>query len=232
MNALQEIKESLLHLLFPHVCAGCGSDHVDIKNFICMRCMHELPFTGFEKVTDNPVEKIFWGRLPIVSATAQFYFTKDSVIQRLMHQFKYKGSKDIGYQLGKMMAESLAGKNRFNIDALVPMPLFPSREKKRGYNQATLICRGMGEVLGVPILDKVITRPEHTETQTKKSRVERWKNIDGKFYLADPESIKYKHLLLVDDVITTGATLESCGQELLKGENTRLSVAALCFASH
>ena len=130
------------------------------------------------------------------------------------------------------MGNAIKKAARFNeIQALVPLPLFPSKEKKRGYNQATVLCEGMAEVLSVPVLNKVITRPQHTETQTKKGRIERWKNIEGKFQLIDPQAIQNKHLLLVDDVITTGATLEACGNELLNAPNVDLSIATLCVAS-
>ena len=130
------------------------------------------------------------------------------------------------------MGNALKNALRFNeIEALVPLPLFPSKEKKRGYNQATILCEGIAEVLLLPILNKVITRPQHTETQTQKGRIERWKNIEGKFQLVDPQAIQNKHLLLVDDVVTTGATLEACGNELLKAGNIKISIATLCMAS-
>jgi ComF family protein len=149
-----------------------------------------------------------------------------------MHQLKYKGNKDLGLQLGRLMGNALKNAARFNeIEVLVPLPLFPSKEKKRGYNQAMVLCEGMAEILSIPILDKVITRPQHTETQTQKGRIERWKNIEGKFQLIDPQAIQNKHLLLVDDVVTTGATLEACGNELLIAKNVKLSVATLCIAS-
>jgi ComF family protein len=149
-----------------------------------------------------------------------------------MHQLKYKGNKDLGLQLGRLMGNALKNASRFNeIEALVPLPLFPSKEKRRGYNQATVLCEGMAEILSIPILNKVITRPQHTETQTKKGRIERWKNIEGKFQLVDPVAIQNKHLLLVDDIVTTGATLEACGNELLIAKNVKLSVATLCMAS-
>ncbi len=196
-----------------------------------MRCMAVLPETGFECHPGNPVEKIFLGRLPLAGASAQFYFTKESLIQHLMHQFKYKGNRDLGLQLGRMMGEQLLNSGRFGVDALVPLPLFPAREKRRGYNQATVLCEGIAGVMRVPVLHKLITRPQHTETQTKKGRIERWKNMEGKFVLKDPSAIRNKHLLLVDDVVTTGATLEACGNELLQAENLRLSIACLCVAT-
>lgn len=231
MVALKEIKNSFLHLLFPHVCTGCGSDILSENNDLCLRCIHSMPETNFELYPNNPVEKLFWGRLPLAGATAQFYFTKESLMQDLMHRFKYKSNKDLGFQLGKIMGEQIRRSGRFEADALIPLPLFPAKEKRRGYNQATILCEGMAEAMNIPVLDKIITRPQHTETQTKKGRIERWKNMEGKFVLTDAAAVKNKHLLLVDDVITTGATLEACGNELLKAENVKLSVVTLCVAS-
>jgi ComF family protein len=232
MLQLKEIKDSFLHLLFPHVCAGCGSDILNRETMLCMRCTNDLPETNFEWHPNNPVEKIFWGRLPLVSATAQYYFTKESLMQHLMHQFKYKGNKELGQQLGRFMGEQLLRSGRFvSVNALIPLPLFPSKEKRRGYNQATVLCRGMAESMRIPVLEKIIIRPHHTETQTKKGRIERWKNMEGKFILSDPAAVINKHVLLVDDVITTGATLEASGTALLQADNVQLSVAALCMAS-
>jgi ComF family protein len=233
MIDFKEVKTSFLHLLFPHVCNGCGSDILNEENMLCMRCISELPETNFHMHPDNPVEKIFWGRLPLVSATAQYYFSKETRMQHLMHQFKYKSNKDLGKQLGYLMGNDLLLSDRFkNIDALIPLPLFAIKEKRRGYNQATVLCEGIAEIMKVEILKDVIVRTQHTETQTKKGRVERWENIEGKFELVKPEKIQNKNILLVDDVITTGATLEACGQELIKTNNVGLSVATLCFASH
>ncbi|HWR33886.1 MAG TPA: phosphoribosyltransferase family protein [Chitinophagaceae bacterium] len=232
MVTLKEIKNAVLHLLFPHVCAGCGSDILNVESSLCMKCIDAMPETNFELHANNPVEKSFWGRLPLVNATAQFYFTKESLMQHLMHQFKYKSNRDLGIQLGRIMGDQLSRSDRFSdIDALVPLPLFPAKEKRRGYNQATVLCQGMAESMKIPVLDKSVIRPQHTETQTKKGRIERWRNMEGKFVLSDADPIRNKHLLLIDDVVTTGATLEACGNELLKAENVKLSVACLCIAS-
>lgn len=233
MQLLKEIKNSLLHLAFPHVCEGCGNDILDADQLLCLRCLTSLPQTNYHLHAGNPVEKLFWGRMPVTNATAQFYFTKESMMQHLMHQFKYKGNKEVGLYLGKLVGNSLAATNRFTfIDALIPLPLFPSKEHKRGYNQATILCEGIATVLNKPVLKNVIIRKTATETQTKKTRVERWQNIEGKFELIKPEAIEGKHVLLVDDVITTGATLEACGSELLKAKNLQLSVATLCYSMH
>jgi ComF family protein len=231
MIDFKEIKNSVLHLLFPHVCSGCGSDTLSEESMLCMRCISEMPETNFHRYDSNPVEKIFWGRLPVVSATAQYFFTKESLMQYLMHQLKYKGNKELGKQLGRLMGNDLKQTDRFNnIDALIPLPLFSAKEKRRGYNQATILCEGIAEVMNKEILKDVVVRVQHTETQTKKGRMERWQNMEGKFEMIKPEKIAHKHVLLIDDVITTGATLEACGQELMRTNNAKLSIAALCYA--
>lgn len=228
MTTLQTVREALLHLFFPHTCSGCGNDSVPTHQSLCMRCLCDLPETGFAPHPENPVEKIFAGRLPVQAATSQYYFTKDSLMQRLMHALKYKGDQQLGFQLGLLMGEQLAASSRFETDALVPLPLFAAREKKRGYNQAAVLCRGMSVALQVPVLDKLVIRAAATATQTNKRRIERWTNMEGKFQVTDKTGAEGKRLLLVDDVITTGATLEACGQALLEIPGCTLYIASLC----
>ena len=175
---------------------------------------------------------MFWGRSFIENATAQFYFTKESLMQRLLHLFKYKKDKSLGLQLGRIVGEQLMKSNRFRPDALVPMPLFPAKEKKRGYNQATILCEGISEFMKIPVLKHVVNRIQDTDTQTKKGRIERWRNMEGKFSLTRTPFPEHKHLLLVDDVVTTGATLEACTNELISAGNIRVSICTLCVASH
>lgn len=136
----------------------------------------------------------------------------------------------MGLQLGRLMGDSLKAANWSFIDALVPLPLFPDKEKQRGYNQAAVLCEGIAEKLQLPVINDAVTRPAFTETQTRKTRIERWQNMEGRFELSRPELVQHKHLLLVDDVITTGATLEACGMELLKGHDVQLSIASLSYA--
>jgi len=153
-------------------------------------------------------------------------------MQHLMHELKYKGNKELGLQMGRLIGNDLQQTHRFcYVDALIPLPLFPAREKRRGYNQATILCEGIAQVLNVEVLRDVVVRTKHTATQTKKGRMERWQNMEGKFELLNPQRIQDKHVLLVDDVVTTGATLEACGHELIAVNNTRLSIATLCYAS-
>lgn len=230
---LKEIKNSLLHLAYPHVCEGCGSDILQADHLLCLHCLSSLPETNFHVHGNNPIEKKFWGRMPVVHATAQYYFTKESMIQHLMHSFKYKGNKELGIYLGRWMGHAFTSSNRFNdIDAIIPLPLHPSKEHRRGFNQAAVLCEGISSVLNKPVLKNIVLKTESTESQTKKNRIERWQNIEGKFELKNAKAIVGKHVLLIDDVITTGATLEACGQEILQAENVRLSVATLCFSFH
>lgn len=232
MSIFSEIKESILHLLFPHVCAGCGSDVLDTNNTLCIKCIETLPETNFEKHANNPVEKLFWGRISVAAATAQYYFTKESLLQTLMHQFKYKGNKDLGLQLGTLMGDQIVNSSLYKtVDALIPLPLFEKKERRRGYNQAEVLCNGMASIMKVPVWNSVIKRPQHTDTQTRKGRVERWQNMEGKFMLTNPNIVKDKHILLVDDVVTTGATLEACASELLKVDGLTISIACFCTAS-
>jgi len=228
---IKDIKESLLYYFFPHCCAGCGSDLLNKESELCLHCLHDLPHTHFEKYGGNPVEKMFRGRINIEYGSASFYFSKDSPVQHILHQLKYKGNLKLGIQSGRIMGTLIKQAARTMPDVLVPLPLYPKKEKQRGYNQSILLCKGIAEVLALPVIDKAVIRPHHTETQTKKGRIDRWLNMEGKFLLKHPSMIKNKHVLLVDDVITTGATLEACGEEILKAEGALLSVASFAVAN-
>jgi len=205
---------------------------VNEKNLLCLKCVNELPQTNFAQHANNPVERIFLGRLPLSFAHSEFFFTKDSLIQHLIHQLKYKNNKEIGFYLGECMGKSLLNSNRCNnIDYLIPLPLFADKEHKRGYNQATILCSGISSVTNISINTKTVFRQRFTETQTKKHRAERWQNVEGSFIIKNKELLNAKHVLLIDDVVTTGATLESCGRTILSETNARLSIATLAFAT-
>lgn len=222
--------QSLLHLFLPHHCAGCGSDIISQQQVLCMHCMDRLPVTDFHLHANNPVEKIFWGRIPVTNGASYLYFVKDSLLQHIVHQLKYKGHKELGLFIGRKMGEALLQTNRFtDIDVLVPLPLFAARERKRGYNQAFILCQGMAEVLKLPVLKNAVNRRSFSDTQTHKNRIQRWQNMQGKFALQQADAIAGKHILLVDDVITTGATLEACAQELLTAHGTRLSIMTMAY---
>lgn len=232
MKFLQEVIESVFHLAFPHVCAGCCSDVLDEKDPVCLRCQASLPSTDFHLYPDNAVEKIFWGRLEISQACALYYFSKESLMQRLMHEFKYRGNKDLGFYLGRQIGHALHSSGRFRSpDLLLPLPLFRDKEKKRGFNQAAILAEGISSVLMIPVETDLIIRTTDTESQTRKGRRERWQNMEGRFRVTDQKALEGKHVLLIDDVITTGATLEACGRALTAVPGLRLSITALCFSS-
>lgn len=231
MQVLKTLLGNTLHLFYPHVCTGCGSDLLAENNLLCLRCINELPNTNFAIHPGNPIEKIFWGRIPVTAAHSQFYFSKESLIQHLIHQLKYKNHMAIGFYMGELMGKSLLQSGRFNtIDYLVPLPLYSDKEKKRGYNQATIICNGVSAAMQVPVLTGNVSRQRFTATQTRKHRTERWKNVEGSFIINNPDALMGKRILLVDDVITTGATLEACGSILTQIEGLQLYIASLAHA--
>jgi len=232
MKLLKNIFSDTLHLFYPHVCNGCGSDILSEENLLCLKCINSLPHTHFAQHANNIIEKIFWGRIALAAAHSEFYFAKESLIQELIHQLKYKNNQAIGIYLGALMGTNLLNSNRFNkIDALIPLPLYPGKERKRGYNQATVICKGMSSVMNIPVLTGNVVRRNFTETQTRKHRTERWDNVAESFLIKNEKVLIGKQLLLVDDVITTGATLEAAGNVILKVKDVSLSIAALAFAT-
>jgi ComF family protein len=187
-----------------------------------------MPLTRFEFFSSNPIEKIFWGRAEVEAAAAHLYFTSGSLVQHSLHLLKYKARKEIGIYLGQQMGASLKNSARFiDCEVIIPLPLFPAREKKRGYNQATLIAKGISKQLKIPVINDAVSRIKKTETQTHKSRIQRWKNMESTFEIRDRHKISGKHVLLVDDVITTGASLEACAQVLLDIPGVRVSIACL-----
>ena len=222
--------DNFLHLFYPHNCEGCGTDILNDAHFICARCLHQLPDTQFFLMPANPVEKIFYGRIPVTVGAAAFYFTKHSLIQHLMVQLKYKGNKEAGLFLGRMMGHLLKKAERFqDIDCLVPLPLNEKKEHARGYNQALVICRGITEIWHKPIEENCVIRQKFTETQTHQNRSSRWQNMEAVFSVTDISRLQNKHILLIDDVITTGATLEACGEALLTVDGLRLGIAAAAY---
>ena len=221
---------SFLDLFFPHSCAGCGSDIVQPDEVLCANCMAHLPFTGFIERADNPVEKIFYGRLPLAAAGSAFYFTRPSLLQQLLLALKYRQHQQAGIWLGRLLGRLLKASGRFSaIDAIVPVPLHRARARKRGYNQAELLAQGISAILQQPVITDVLVRQALTATQTHKGRTERLENLHNAFVLRDAIPLAGKHVLLIDDVITTGATLEACGQTLLRASPASLSVGTVAY---
>lgn len=229
--SLQSLFYDTIQLCFPHHCCGCNSDVIDKDDIICAKCVHELPLTEFENQAGNAVEKIFTGRGKIDSGFSLLYFTKGKIVQHMLHELKYKQNTAVGKYFGECMGRALKRSERFQkIDALIPLPLYAHKEKKRGYNQAAIICRGIEGETELKTILKNVLRLRATETQTRKHRAERWQNVEGSFAVRNPGELEGKHLLLVDDVLTTGATLEACAEVLLQIPGVKVSVATVAIA--
>ena len=231
MSYLYDLLDDFISLLFPRLCYGCGNHLLRNETLICTECYVVIPRTNYHLSGDNPVAQLFWGRCMIENAAAFSFYTRGSRIRKLIHNLKYKGIKEIGFELGKIYALSLkSSKFVQGIDLIIPVPLHPSKKRKRGFNQSDCISIGVSEVTGIPVDNLSLIRTTFTGTQTRKSRYERWTNVEGIFRVPDHEKLKGKHILLVDDVITTGSTIEACTNEILKIEGTKVSVIALAFA--
>ncbi|MFM7222803.1 MAG: ComF family protein [Bacteroidota bacterium] len=230
LHPLIRAARSVTDLFLPLCCPGCRSTPLNPNEFLCMDCRTTLPFTRFEVLRSNSVEKLFWGRLPFSFASTTMYFIDHSPFQHIVHAIKYQHHTSLARCMGNLMGHRLCDpRMQHPIDLLIPMPLHRSKEKKRGYNQAELLCTGLSEATGIPIGNTCIQRNLKTATQTKKSRTERWDNVRTAFPVDVPERFSNKHLLLVDDVITTGASLEACGQTALLHGAASVSFAGLAF---
>ncbi len=220
-----------INLFYPGTCAACGDSLVNEEKIICTYCYLKLPRTNFCNSIDNPVDRIFWGRVNLITATSFLFFNKGSRVQKLLHQLKYNGNKKIAIYLGELFGQELNRVATYNdIDLIIPVPLHPRKRKKRGFNQSELIAIGIGTTMGITYSSHYLIRTEFTSTQTNKTRYLRWKNVNGKFSILRTDELVGKHVLLVDDVLTTGATIEACAQELLKIPNIKISVATLAYA--
>ncbi|MBI9035628.1 MAG: ComF family protein [Bacteroidales bacterium] len=220
--------KDLIYLLYPDVCSCCGNSLVNQEDHICTNCLIHLPKTNFHKYEDNPLNRIFYGRVPLFSAASYLHYSKKGRVQRLIHQFKYKGERELGQILGRYYGRELIESPLFNTcSGIIPVPLHENKLRKRGFNQSELIARGLSESMNIPVISDNLFRQSYTPTQTRKSKFERWKNVEETFVLKNPDALTNQHLLLVDDVITTGATIEACASSLLKVNNVNVSVISL-----
>jgi ComF family protein len=231
MSYLYDLWDDVISLLFPRLCYACGENLLRNERLICTKCYILIPRTNYHLQEDNPVARLFWGRCKIERAAAFSFYNKDSRIRKLIHNLKYKGIKEVGFELGKIYGQSLSGSDFLKgIDMIIPVPLHPSKKRVRGFNQSEIISDGFSEATGLPLCSAILERTSRSGTQTKKSRYDRWVNVEGIFNVSDRSKLDGKHILVVDDVITTGSTLESCAIELLKSEGVKVSVAALAVA--
>ena len=223
--------DAFLHLFFPNICVCCQSEVPPQGHPLCVHCRHRLPETDYFNHAENGFTDRFWGRIPLVGGAAAYYFRKGSRIQELMHAFKYQNRPDIGQFMGEQIGLEVKGNPNFEgLDLILPVPLHPKKQRKRGYNQSAAFGAGLSAQLGIPCISSALTRAVHTASQTKKDRFERIRNMQNTFVVRQPKRLEHKHILLVDDVLTTGATLEACALALLEAVEVRISMLTIAIA--
>jgi ComF family protein len=230
-KAISIMWSDFVSLLFPQLCVSCSDALVKGEEILCLKCLSDLPLTGYESYSDNPVAKIFWGRADVEFATAFCFFEKGNKIQVLLHKLKYKGDRGVGIFLGKLFGAELLDKSVFeDIDLIIPVPLHSRKKRIRGFNQSEEIAKGISEVLNKELNASNLLRIQNTESQTRKSRFVRWENVETAFEVKQPEIFIGKHILLIDDVVTTGATLEACCLAFSGIEEVKISIATVACA--
>lgn len=229
ITQITKITRSLTHLFYPQLCEVCNKPLLQQEHTLCIGCEHQLPYTLYHSIEHNETALRLAGRFPFTHATSLAYFNEETILQQLLHRLKYKERQGIGLFLGKHLGEALKPLG-WQLDAIIPVPLHKKKQAKRGFNQSELIAEGIGEVLSIPVWTQVLERVKNTTTQTNKSRQERMDNVKDAFKMKGEKSLMNKHILLIDDVLTTGATLESCANELLSVNSVKVSVATVGIA--
>jgi ComF family protein len=224
----------LLEYIAPRFCLVCKRRLAPTEQIICAACNAHMPRTAFQyHAADNTLVRLFWGIIPIERAAALFFYQAHSATAAILYDLKYHDQSDIGTEMGRMMAREFSETEFFNhIDIIIPVPLARKRQRQRGYNQSQELAKGISSITHIPVENKVVRRNRFEKSQTNMKLWERQENVKDVFELMRPEAIRGKHVLLVDDVITTGATMTSCGQELLKAGNVKLSLLSLAFAKN
>lgn len=224
--------QGFLGLLYPVLCCTCRDIMLHGEKYVCTHCRASLPKTGFELHKENRLSQLFWGRMYIETGTALFYFEKGDRVQELIHRFKYGGDKKLGFHFAYSLGRHIRRSPLYDgIDMVLPVPLHHLKMRKRGFNQSAIIADGIARALDVPCPSGLLIRQHETSTQTRKSRYNRWENVCRAFVTPHPELLENKRVLLVDDVITTGSTLEACGQQLLSIKGLRLWLACLAMTA-
>ncbi len=233
LPSLKDLCRGLLHLLYPNLCVGCENDMPVGYGCFCLSCQRKLHQANMHLTQTNAFTDRFWGRIPIVTGTALYYFSRKSPIQKALHRLKYQNQADIGIRIGRQFGYLLKQSPLYeDLEGIVPVPLHPKKERLRGYNQSAMLATGLADVLRVPVMTGVLLRNAYSESQTRKKRMARFDNVHDVFAVRQLNRIQGKHLLLVDDVLTTGATLEACGEVLLRVPAVRLSMATIAIAVH
>jgi ComF family protein len=224
--------QDFLALIYPRNCVACGNSLFKHEDQVCNYCYANLPKTNFHKQQKNPIEDLFYGRIDLVFATSYYLFHKKGNVQKLLHAIKYKGNKQLATLLGTWFGNYLDGEEKLkSADYILPVPLHFKRLKQRGYNQSQEFALGLSKKLNIETNTTLLIRKEFTSTQTKKNKYERWENVEDVFEITNIDELKNKHVILVDDVITTGATIEACCNVLNKIEGIKISVLSIAYAN-
>ena len=223
--------QNLINLFFPKVCLACTNALVDNEVHVCTNCRHDLPITNFHFDNSDEVKKVFYGRVQIENGTSLLRFQKKGIVQHLIHNLKYKGYQEVGEFLGAWLGEELKTIDAYkDVDLVMPVPLHRRKFKKRGFNQVTKFAKEIADSLNASYSDSVLVKISDTKSQVNKSRLARWTDSTEIFSIQNLDQINNKHILLVDDIITTGATIEACSNQLLKAKNIKISVATMAIA--
>ncbi len=225
---LRRIIKEFQNLFYPNCCLICHSGLITDEEEICLQCLYKLPRTNNYLETHNHIEDRLWGRFPFQRIATFCFYTKGGMLPPLIHNLKYNNGKNVGILLGKIYGKDLLDSNFINtVDFIVPVPLHPEKEKLRGYNQSEMIAKGISQTTGIPLSNDNLQRSISNPTQTKRSKSQRWENVKGIFDLKEPSKYAGHHILLVDDVITTGSTIEACASALTQSPDIKISVVAL-----
>ena len=221
---------NVLHLFFPKTCITCNTQLLTLEKLVCTQCRHDLPIICYKDAKDNKIKNAFLGRIPIEKASSFLFYRKEGKTKKIIHSLKYKGNQEVGSFIGQWFGSILKESNEFNdIDHIVPVPLHKKKLKQRGYNQLTTFGENLSKQLNSNYTSGVLIKTSASKTQTFKQRFERFSNSDTKFNIVDLNIFRNKHILLIDDVITTGATLEACCKELLRVENIKISIVTMAY---
>jgi len=221
----------ILNIIFPKICCTCGQSLMKYEEILCFHCRRVLPKINFQNQKENELSDRFIGKINIEYAMAYLYFHKSGITQKLLHQLKYKNNPEIGEMIGHWFGQELKEKEIMKkAELIIPVPLHPKKERRRGYNQSHYFAKGISEITNIPIDLKSLKRIRYETSQTVKTKEHRWKSVEHAFEVHDRKKVENKHILLVDDIVTTGATMEACGLELLKNGASGLSIAALALA--
>ncbi len=232
MSVLTNTKD-FFTMLYPDLCYVCWIETPIKGRKICVKCLVDLPYTDHFKYEENMITRKFWGRVTIENGAALLNYHKGSTFTDMIHRFKYEGRRQIGFILGKMTGLRMLKSNMYNsVDIMIPVPLHPSRKAKRGYNQSTEFAKGIKEIMDIPIVENLLLKTSNTTTQTDKGRMNRLENVINSFSLRNPERFAGRHFLIIDDVITTGATMEACALKLLEIPKVKISVISLALARY